>query len=111
MRRRAPILIGLMALVAIVAALALAPRTSTATGVVVAVEAQVVGRVDGFTISLADGETRRFAMGSLENATQFPPTHLLEHVASAVPVVVSYRDVDGTPTAFRIEDALPAGST
>ena len=46
-------------------------------------------------------------MGVLENGDQFPPGHLAEHLAGATPVRVFFRDENGTPTAYRLEDVLP----
>jgi hypothetical protein len=43
-------------------------------------------------------------VGALQNATEFPPGHLVEHIASGVPVVVTWRDEDGQATAIRIVD-------
>lgn len=94
--------------------IARAPSTSTATGVVVAVDSASLTRVTAFTIREADGGTRRFAVGSLENGVEFPPGHLVEHIASGVPVVVTYRDENGVATAVRLSDAVagprPTGS-
>ena len=109
MRRRLPLLIALVGGAGILAAVALAPRTSTATGVVVAVEATSLTNVTGFTIRGSDGRTRRFAVGALQNRVEFPPGHLVEHIASGVPVVVTYRDENGIPTAIRLVDGpLPS---
>jgi hypothetical protein len=91
-------------LAGIVAVLARAPATSTATGVVVAVDSSSLTDVRSFTIREPGGQTRRFAVGALQNATEFPPGHLVEHIASGVPVVVTWRDEDGQATAIRIVD-------
>jgi hypothetical protein len=102
---------ALLGLAGIVAAVALAPRTSTATGVVVAVESTSLTNVTAFTIRESGGQTRRFVVAGLQNATEFPPGHLVEHIASGVPVVVTWRDEDGVATAIRIVDGpLPSRS-
>jgi hypothetical protein len=104
-RRRIPLLVGVIAILAIGAALAFAPKTGTATGVVVGVDSVSISDVRGFRIREAGGRTIEFALGVLENGAQFSPGHLVEHIASGVPVVVSYRDERGTLTAYRLEDA------
>ncbi|HXG39926.1 MAG TPA: hypothetical protein VNJ28_03195, partial [Candidatus Limnocylindrales bacterium] len=60
--------------------------------------------VRGFTLRLADGRTLDFVLGPLENATEFPPAHLHEHVGG-VPVRVFFRADDGALVAYRLEDA------
>jgi len=110
-RRRLPILIAGLAVLGIVAALLAAPRTATAEGVVVAVEATSLADVSGFTLRIAGGELVEFDLGALENVVEFPPGHLAEHVASSVPVVVTYRDEGGRHLAIRIVDAPAAGPT
>jgi len=108
--RRLLVLVAVVGLGAIVVAIARAPATSTATGVVVAVDSVSLTKVTAFTIREADGVTRRFAVGALENGIEFPPGHLVEHIASGVPVVVTYRDVDGVATAIRLSDAVAGPS-
>jgi len=49
--------------------------------------------------------TVAFTLGPLENASQFAPGHLNEHVATAVPVLVTYRDDNGQRVVVRLEDA------
>ncbi len=94
---------------AIVAAVVTAPRTATATGVVVAVAARSLADVDGFTIRTADGQTIEFDLSGLQNGVEFPPGHLVEHITSGVPVIVTYRDEAGTRTAIRLADGpLPS---
>ncbi len=105
MRRRLPLGIALLALAGIGAVFVLQPRAETTTGVIVAVDARSIGDVRGFTLRTAAGETIAFTLGVLENPTQFPPGHLVSHVVSGAPVVVSYRVTNGTRTVFRLEDA------
>jgi hypothetical protein len=78
-------------------------------GVVVEVDARSLADVRSFTLRLGDktfGEQFfDFQVGELENASEFPPAHLLEHQATAEPVRVFYREEDGVRYATRIEDA------
>lgn len=79
--------------------------TGRATGVVIAVEATSATRVIGFTLRLAGGAEEHFAIGGLETAAPaFPAVHLREHMVSLVPVVVSYRRVNGGRVATRLVD-------
>jgi hypothetical protein len=117
-RRSGVVLIGLaiaaVALaVVVVSAFGQPPRQSE-TGLVVSVEAFGLTDVRGFTIRTDDGRTVAFRIGSLENGVQFPPGHLLEHRATGVKVVVTYRQENGEAVAIRLEDApgaAPAGSS
>jgi hypothetical protein len=81
------------------------PPRRTETGVVIAVDSTSLTNVKGFTIRTADGRTVAFTLGPLENASQFAPGHLNEHVATAVPVLVTYRDENGQRVVVRLEDA------
>ncbi|HSO28971.1 MAG TPA: hypothetical protein VLS28_03655 [Candidatus Sulfomarinibacteraceae bacterium] len=107
--RRAVPFVAVIALIAIVAVVASAPATSTATGVVVAVDSRSLTDVDSFTIRTPEGEVIDFTVGALQNGAEFPPGHLVEHIASGVPVVVTYRDGADGRVAIRIVDA-PAPS-
>lgn len=79
--------------------------TQEATGVIVAVDARSLGDVRSFTIRSVDGMMTVFDLERLENGAEFPPGHLVEHQATAEPVRVWYRDVEGVHYAIRIEDA------
>jgi hypothetical protein len=78
-------------------------------GVVVEVDTGGLNDVRAFKLRLGDktfGEKFfDFQVGELENADGFPPAHLLEHQATAEPVLVFYRTEDGVRYATRIEDA------
>jgi hypothetical protein len=80
----------------------------TETGLVVAVDSSGLTDVRGFTIRTGDGRNIVFRIGVLENGAQFPPGHLLEHVATGVKVVVTYRRENGELVAIRIDDAPAA---
>ena len=81
------------------------PNLPTATGVITAVDSAGLGNVRSFTLREVDGTMRAFALSKLENGVQFPPGHLSEHLATARPVKVWYREEGGTLFAIRLEDA------
>jgi hypothetical protein len=80
---------------------------SPVEGVPVHIDAEGFTKVTGFTVREDDGTLATFAMGTLENGDQFPPNHLAEHLAGGTRIRVFFRDENGTPTAYRIEDVLP----
>ena len=92
--------------VVIVSTVAQAP--SMETGLVVAVDSSGLTDVRGFSIRTGDGRTIAFRIGVLENGAQFPPGHLLEHAATGVKVVVTYRQENGELVAIRLDDAPAA---
>lgn len=81
------------------------PQTTFVEGVVVAVDSAGLGDVRGFTLRRVGGEMIEFRLGELENPTEFPPGHLAEHQATAVPVRVWYRMEGAELYAVRLEDA------
>jgi hypothetical protein len=109
-RRAAVVGIGLaVAVVALVAILGTSlgqPPRQTETGVVIAVDSTSLTEVRGFTIRTPDGRTVAFRLGPLENGAEFPPGHLGEHMATATPVLVTYRDESGALVVVRLEDAV-----
>jgi hypothetical protein len=79
--------------------------TSDMTGVVVAVDSQGLSDVRGFTLRRTGGELVDFSLRALPNATDFPPSHLAEHQATAEAVHVWWR-MEGTERlAIKLEDA------
>ena len=56
-------------------------------------------------LTIDPGDSVRFAIGSLENGSKFPPGHLVEHQSTAQPIRVWYRTQDGVKVAIRLEDA------
>jgi hypothetical protein len=104
----AGLLIAVVALVVLVSTIGQA--RSTETGLVVAVDSSGLTDVRGFSIRTADGRTVAFRIGVLENGAQFPPGHLLEHVATGVKVVVTYRRENGELVAVRLDDAPGAAA-
>jgi hypothetical protein len=112
--RTAVVAIGLLvaatALAVVIASTLGQPAAQTETGLVIAVDSSGLTDVRGFTIRTNDGRTVVFRLGVLENGAAFPPGHLLEHAATGVKVVVTYRRENGELVAIRLEDA-PAGTT
>jgi hypothetical protein len=77
---------------------------SPLVGVVVGVDSAGLGDVRGFTLRTSDG-TFALTLGPLENATEFSPGHLTEHMASSEPVRAYFR-LDGSEAiVYRLEDA------
>jgi hypothetical protein len=101
----AGLVIALVAGLAYVVISAAQPPRQTETGVVIAVDSTSLTNVKGFTLRTPDGRTVVFKLGQLENSSQFAPGHLNEHVATAVPVLVTYRDENGDRVVVRLEDA------
>lgn len=80
-------------------------------GVPIDIEAEGFTKIEAFTIRTDDGRTLRFLMGPLENATQFPPAHLAEHLAGSTRVRVFFRPDGPDERTYRLEDApSPSGS-
>ena len=80
------------------------PPTSPVVGVITKVDSTGLNQVASFDLRTADGATYTFAIGELENPTEFPPGHLREHMATSSPVRVTF-DVDGDRLLVtRLED-------
>lgn len=119
LRRLLFILVGvpIVAIAAFVALLVWAIATSCACtpvpvmpaspveGVVVSVDAPSLGDVLGFQLRTPGGATYTLKLGTLENATQFSPSHLSEHEATSSPIRAWYRLDNGVPVVYRLEDA------
>ncbi|HUG30624.1 MAG TPA: hypothetical protein VMQ65_08965 [Candidatus Limnocylindria bacterium] len=84
--------------------------SSPVDGVVVAVESEGLGQVQGFVLRLPDSSTITFTLGPLENASEFSPSHLSEHFATSEPIRAYFRLENGSPVAYRLEDAPPPAS-
>jgi len=108
-RRRLAVLlasvVGVVAVAVVATTILGGPGRRVETGIVVAVEATSLTSVQGFSIRTADGRTVDFRVGSLENASAFPPGHLAEHRVSLVPIQVTYVDRDGAHVAVALVDA------
>lgn len=107
-----PVAAGLVALVSAGILGACAPAASSSPGLVSPVDGIIVGvdatnlsTVRGFTLRTASGQLLGFTLGQLENPTQFPPGHLLEHAATSQPVRVYFATSGSTLLAYRLEDA------
>lgn len=87
------------------AATAAASPGSPVTGKVIAIDSEGLSKVRGFTVRTDDGSELAFVIGTLENGVEFPPGHLAEHLATATPVRVFFRDEAGSRVVYRIEDA------
>ncbi len=87
------------------ASASLAIPDSPIAGVVTSVDSTSPDQVKGFTLAASGGQTLTFVIGVLENATDFPPSELADHQASADPVLVSFRMENGQLVAYRLEDA------
>ena len=80
--------------------------SSPAVGVVIAVDSTGLSQVTGFTLREGTGGFAfSFKLGPLENATEFSPSHLAEHMASSEPIRVYFRTEDGEHVVYRLEDA------
>jgi hypothetical protein len=104
----AGLVIAFVAAAAFVITTAAQPPRQTETGVVIAVDSTSLTNVKGFTIRTPDGRTVAFKLGQLENASQFAPGHLNEHIATAIPVLVTYQNKGGERVVVRLEDAQGA---
>jgi hypothetical protein len=79
---------------------------SPVEGVVVSVDTAGLGDVRGFTLRPSTSPfSLGFIVGTLENPTEFPPSHLAEHQATSQPVRVFFRTENGVHTVYRLEDA------
>ena len=75
-------------------------------GVVISVDSAGLGDVRGFTLRpSSSGAVLTFVLGTLENPTEFPPSHLAEHQASSEPVRAWFRTEGGRQVVYRLEDA------
>jgi hypothetical protein len=94
------------AIVVAVMALALTPKRSMVSGVVVRVNAASLTDVRSFDLRTADGRVLTFDIGPLDmTPPAFNPQHLSVHAATAEPVAVTYEDRDGRHVAVRLTDA------
>ena len=78
------------------------PTVKSVTGVVVDVQSRSLTTLDLFTIRAEDGTV--FTFTSTERFVGFTPSHLNEHRAFAVPVTVTYEDIEGNLVILSIDD-------
>lgn len=83
---------------------------SPVEGVVVRVETTGLNDFRGFRLRTDQGDVHVFTLGRLENAAEFPPSHLPEHMAAADRLRVFFRLEDGALVAYRIEHAYEDGN-
>jgi hypothetical protein len=78
---------------------------SPIVGLVISVDAAGLDQVKGFTLRAANGQDLTFVIGKLENAADFAPGHLTEHMTAADPVLVYFRPENGQLVVYRLDDA------
>jgi len=81
------------------------PPSSPIVGVVVHVDSTGLTRVTSFDLRTGSGAVYSFLLSELTNGTEFPPGHLTEHQANAVPVRVYFAITGPKLFATRLEDA------
>jgi hypothetical protein len=86
----------------------LKPSPTPIDGVVIGVQAASLGDITGFQLRTPGGTVYAFKLGTLQNATEFSPSHLAEHQATSLPIRVWYLDQDGQRVVYRLEDASGA---
>ncbi len=94
---------GQVDLVAASAAAAL--LASPVDGQVIKVDTEGLAKVRGFVLRTDAGTEIAFTVGLLDNAVEFPPSHLAEHMATGAAVRVSFREEGGLLVVHRVEDA------
>ena len=87
-----------------------APLTSPVDGIVVKIDTSGLNDFRGFQLRLDSGQVVAFALGRLENATEFPPSHLPEHMAASDRLRVTFMDEGGTLVVHRIDHATVRSS-
>ena len=87
-----------------------ATLASPVRGIVLHVDSPSAGTVTGFTLLTDDSAQVAFKMGVIEDGAAFPATHLTEHMAASLPVLVSFRVVGADLVVYRLEDAPPGTS-
>ena len=78
---------------------------SPIAGLIVKVDSAGLNQVRGFTLQTDSGQTLEFVLGTLDNGTEFPPGHLVEHQTTADPVLVFFRQEGGKLVVYHLEDA------
>ena len=78
---------------------------SPIVGLVTAIDSAGLDQVKGFTLRASNGQDLKFVLGTLENATEFAPGHLAEHMAATDPVLVYFRPENGALVVYRLDDA------
>ena len=74
-------------------------------GVVIGIDQTSLVDVQSFTVRTSSGQSYEFRIGQLDNAEEFPPSHLSAHMADGVPVRVTFH-LEGTDlVATHLDDA------
>lgn len=95
-----------LALAAVLLAAACSGSELTVTGVVIQVTGTSPSAISSFLIHTADNQVLTFTVGPVTfDQKSFPPEHLREHQALAVPVVVTYQVQGGQNVATKLADA------
>jgi len=76
---------------------------SPVEGLIIAIDSGGLTDVRSITVRTVSGEDITFRVGILDDPV--PPAHLNEHMAGALPVLVSFRVEGGELVAYRIDDA------
>jgi hypothetical protein len=82
-----------------------------ATGIVIAATGPNVASVTDFTLRTYDGRTLQFKVGVLDVNNGLPAPHLREHLASGIPIFVTYHVDNGINIATRYVDAEEPGAS
>ena len=78
---------------------------SPVAGVVLSVQSEGLDKVHGFTLRTRSGTEVQFSLGQLDDPTDFPPGHLVEHQASAAPILVWFKAEGSNLVVYHLEDA------
>ncbi len=78
---------------------------SPIVGLVTKIDSEGLDKVKGFTLRASNGQDLTFVLGDLDNAADFAPGHLAEHMAAADPVLVYFRVVNGALVVYHLDDA------
>jgi hypothetical protein len=81
------------------------------TGIVIAATGPSVASVTDFTLRTYDGQTLQFKVGVLDVNNGLPAPHLREHLASGIPIYVTYHVDNGVNVATRYVDAEIPGAS
>lgn len=78
---------------------------SPIVGLVTSVDSAGLDQVKGFTLRTTNGQDLTFVLGALDNATEFAPGHLKEHMTAADPILVYFKPENGALVVYHLDDA------
>lgn len=78
---------------------------SPIVGLVTSVDSAGLDQVKGFTLRTTNGQDLTFVLGALDNAADFAPGHLKEHMTAADPILVYFRSENGALVVYHLDDA------